>query len=104
MAVIVCAVMFLQESPNPFLVRAMLIASLPCWVPVRWLRPSKLEKPDKSLPAAYSMPVQNLAPSKKTAMLTTVCSHRYGVIILTVAGGYQSQNMGLRPFNPPLRG
>ena len=27
-----------------------------------------------------------------------------GVIILTVSGGYQSQEMGRFPFNPPLSG
>ena len=27
-----------------------------------------------------------------------------GIMILTVCGGYQSQKMGLFPFNPPLRG
>ena len=26
-----------------------------------------------------------------------------GIIILTVAGSYQNQKMGLLPFNPPLR-
>ena len=30
--------------------------------------------------------------------------HGPGVIILTVAGGYQSQNMWLFPFNLPLNG
>ena len=33
-----------------------------------------------------------------------MCGLKPGVIILTVSRGYQSQKMGVFPFNPSLRG